>query len=115
MGGQWVYWDRRTEGSKGPMDEKLLKHLLLHGRITPDTLIWQDGMDEWRSVHHEWTQYCQWSQQVWYYMDVATNVRKGPLRTLPLLELWSENEITNDTLIWSDLISEWTALGRCPC
>lgn len=36
----------------GPVDEERFQHLLLTGTISPDTLVWKPGMQEWKAYRH---------------------------------------------------------------
>ena len=45
---QWFY--EEESGSSGPVTVNDLATLWRRGRISPETLVWRDGMPEWRAV-----------------------------------------------------------------
>ena len=46
----WYYIDRGQKA--GPLDEAQLDELVRTGRLTPDALVWQEGMTEWQPYGH---------------------------------------------------------------
>ncbi|WP_016924041.1 DUF4339 domain-containing protein [Prochlorothrix hollandica] len=45
----WYFVENETK--QGPVDLEALQELVLNGRITPTTLVWQKGMTEWLPIN----------------------------------------------------------------
>lgn len=50
---------------------------------------------------------------LWYYLD-AEEKQYGPMSLLALKEAWDANEITPNTYLWNETMSDWQTLESLP-
>lgn len=49
----------------------------------------------------------------WFYMD-SNYEQKGPLLLSALKRIWQNNDLTPDTLVWSESMPEWKPIAEIP-
>lgn len=47
----WYYADAQRQ-RQGPLPAEALQQLLTQGHLTPDTLVWREGMPDWQPLRH---------------------------------------------------------------
>jgi hypothetical protein len=43
-----MWWYANGRSQKGPVDDETMRSLIVDGLVTPDSLVWSEGLDSWR-------------------------------------------------------------------
>jgi len=118
----WFY--QSSEGEKnGPFGNRQLKNLAIEGKITPDTLVWKNGMKKWKLASAVVGLFGEKSLNTsnetppkmptsiagipeWYYL--LNGKRNGPVMIGVLKEVINSNRDLAPTLVWKMGMKEWT-------
>ncbi len=118
----WFY--QSPEGKKnGPFGNRQLKNLAIEGKITPNTLVWKNGMKKWKPasavVGLFGEKYLNSLNETppkmptsiagipeWYYL--LNGKRNGPVMIGVLKEVINSNRDLAPTLVWKMGMKEWT-------
>ena len=111
---QVAEWYVAVDGApEGPMtlDEALARD------VSPDTLVWRDGMDEWRPAGEvaEFAAAAPAQEETAddreYYVD-ASGAIEGPVGREVIETRIAAGDLRHETLIWFEGLEEWTPLGE---
>ncbi len=95
----------------GPFDWDTLKQMVSVGQMTEQSLVWDEGLSEWTPAKE--ISYLEGLFQVLYYIAI-NNEQYGPYNKTQLEELYDNNQLNEDTLVWSEDIDLWTPAGEIP-
>jgi protease PrsW len=109
MGEQWFYLSGGAP--QGPVDLAGLSVLAKEGKIERSSLVWKEGMAEWRpaSEFHG----SLFSAGDWFYLT-EDGAQKGPVGETRLAELAREGVITRASPIWKAGMAGWRAAAGLP-
>lgn len=116
----WLYLDAVTGQQKGPVSVAVLKKLLRKSIVQPQQLVWTQRLSEWTAIAsvEPLAAYCQVWMDTWYYMaecapsEGKEAIRKGPVTTQQIVQLFVDGEVDGMTLIWSQKLDSWKPIGR---
>lgn len=112
---QWYY----VEGGqrRGPVSQEDLENLARSNTIGPETLVWREGMAEWRPYRQFQPLEIPPEQPSaplqpptpaeWFYVDAGR--RMGPVTTHELENLARNRTVEADTLVWREGMTTWQA------
>ena len=107
---------------RGPYNEVQFKRLVDNGLADAQTLVWQDGMDEWKPAsevkmmlkifpkQQQVTPTMPQMQETGYFVNV-NNQRVGPFTVQQLQQFAQVGEFTQQMYVWQEGMSQWQTAG----
>jgi protease PrsW len=113
MSAPWFYVTDGIQG--GPVEHGALAGLAVGGRLKGNSLLWTEGMAEWKSASE--VEPALFSGQPapaaeWFYLD--GQMQKGPVTFAELQELVRKGLVIKATSVWKDGMPAWRAAGQVP-
>jgi RsiW-degrading membrane proteinase PrsW (M82 family) len=127
MAEAWFYVTDGVQG--GPVDSDGLESLVAQGRLKPTSLLWREGLAEWRPASELQASLfvaptlfvppplatppihaVAMSAVEWFYL--AGDAQKGPVEIVRLQELGRSGAVTRATLVWKEGLPAWRAAGE---
>lgn len=108
MSEQWFYVSEGAQ--KGPVAEEHLGALVQQGLLQSQTLVWKNGMAEWRpagEVHGR-----LFPVEHWFYL--VNGAQQGPVDMAGLSALVRGGTVQAGTLVWKAGMAEWVPASRVP-
>lgn len=121
----WHLLDQISESLQhGPVSEEALNKLFKSEQITPDTLVWKQGLSGWTKARDigglvpvsDKSQVTTETKEIleshqdeegkrWFY--ISEERQHGPVSDSTLIELFKSNQLTPETLVWSQCFHSW--------
>lgn len=128
MANQWYY--AANNEKKGPISSQELQQLIVNRQITPESLVWAEGLEKWtpagkiRKLAELFSKLQNGSNQqvtsntaaqagaVWYF--VRDGKKQGPVTAQVIKKLAAEGRLTPNDKLWKAGLKEWVAAGSLP-
>lgn len=104
---QWYY--SKDGQSIGPFSEADIQDQFIAGQIDEETLVWQEGMEEWVPMK-ETSMILSKDDAVWFYSVGEDS--QGPVSTTVIISLLEQGTIQSDTDVWKEGQSDWEPLNQ---
>lgn len=100
---EWFIY--KDSDQQGPFSVSEIEKMIGNGEISPQTLIWRQGMSDWQAL--EKVQDLDLKKE-WYRLKGSEQI--GPLNMMELAASIRDGSVSSDTLIWRQGMEDWARL-----
>jgi hypothetical protein len=122
MADQWFIVVETASGaqSQGPMSLEQIQQLASSGQVTPESLVWKEGMADWVPAGGVLPLASRVQAEPpaipsaeWYVVSSTAQgpQRQGPMPLPQLQQLAANRQLAPETLVWKEGMTEWVPAG----